>query len=141
MKKLFAFIAVFLFSFQAQAQQVSVPEGRIFIALLETPIITDIPGTVTAVVTKNFEDQYGQVLIPMGARLTGNYICHIGKTLTRINITWVQLATLNNGTQPINGVNNVEASLFSSFDIPNSGQPSMMVVAGTMVGVVVRGRL
>ena len=66
-----------------------IPEGTMIRGFLETAINTDLPGMVRAVVREDVYSLDGRrVLIPKGARLTGEYKSGLARGQTRVFIVW-----------------------------------------------------
>lgn len=65
-------------------------EGSIFEAELKSSINTDLPGEITAVVTKNvYSSQNGQyLLIPQNSILIGSYNSSISYSQSRVQVAW-----------------------------------------------------
>lgn len=65
-------------------------EGTIFEAELKTAINTDLPGEITAVITKNvYSSQDGRyLLIPQNSILIGSYNSEISYAQSRVQVAW-----------------------------------------------------
>lgn len=67
----------------------TIAQGKLMEATLETAINTDLPGLVRAVISRNvYAEQGGYVLIPRGSRLIGNYESSIARGQSRVFIIW-----------------------------------------------------
>ncbi len=66
-----------------------ITQGKIIDAVLETPINTDIPGMIRAVVSRDIYAEAGRaILIPKGSRLVGTYNSFIIRGNKRVNVIW-----------------------------------------------------
>lgn len=69
-----------------------VPEGTLIPGILETAIISDLPGQVRAIVSQDVYSFDGRrVLIPTGTRLIGEYQSEITRGQTRIFVVWTRM--------------------------------------------------
>ncbi|RWM89531.1 MAG: TrbI/VirB10 family protein [Mesorhizobium sp.] len=69
-----------------------VPEGTLIPGILETAIISDLPGQVRAIVSQDVHSFDGRrVLIPTGTRLIGEYQSEITRGQTRIFVVWTRM--------------------------------------------------
>lgn len=69
-----------------------VPEGTLIPGILETAIVSDLPGQVRAIVSQDVYSFDGRrVLIPTGARLIGEYQSEITRGQTRIFVVWTRM--------------------------------------------------
>lgn len=69
-----------------------VPEGTLIPGILETAIISDLPGQVRAIVSQDVYSFDGRrVLIPTGTRLIGEYQSEIMRGQTRIFVVWTRM--------------------------------------------------
>lgn len=81
----------------AQARKISridalVPEGTLIPGLLETAIVSDLPGQIRGVVTKDVYSFDGRrVLIPAGTRLIGEYQSELVRGQQRVFVIWTRL--------------------------------------------------
>jgi type IV secretion system protein VirB10 len=68
----------------------SIWQGSIFEAALLGEVNTDLPGQITAIVTKNiYSSQSGQyLLIPQNSRLMGSYNSNISYGQRRVQVAW-----------------------------------------------------
>jgi len=107
----------------------SITQGKIIDAVLETPINTDVPGMVRAVVSRDIYAENGKnILIPKGSRIVGTYNSFVVRGNKRVNVIWSRVirpdgidimvrspATDKLGTAGIQGVvDNKYLELFSS---------------------------
>lgn len=82
---------------KATAQRIAridalVPAGTLIPGILETAIVSDLPGQVRAIVSQDvFSFDGRRVLIPTGARLIGEYQAEITRGQTRVFIVWTRL--------------------------------------------------
>lgn len=66
-----------------------VPEGTLIAGILETAIVSDLPGQISAVVSQDVYSFDGRrVLIPTGTRLIGEYQSDIVRGQTRVFVIW-----------------------------------------------------
>lgn len=71
---------------------ITVAQGKIIDAVLETAINTDLPGTLRAIVSRDVYAEAGRsVLIPKGARLIGSYNTGIFRGQRRVFIVWTRV--------------------------------------------------
>jgi len=81
----------------AKAQRIDridalVPEGTLIPGILETAIVSDLPGQVGAVVSQDVYSFDGRrVLIPTGTRLIGEYQSEITRGQKRIFVVWTRM--------------------------------------------------
>ena len=81
----------------AKARQVDridalVPEGTLIPGILETAIVSDLPGQVRAIVSQDVYSFDGRrVLIPTGTRLIGEYQSDIVRGQKRIFVIWTRM--------------------------------------------------
>lgn len=69
-----------------------VPEGTLIPGILETAIVSDLPGQVRAIVSQNVYSFDGRrILIPTGTRLIGEYQSEITRGQTRIFVVWTRM--------------------------------------------------
>ncbi|KAB2949406.1 MAG: TrbI/VirB10 family protein, partial [Rhizobiaceae bacterium] len=69
-----------------------VPEGTLIPGILETAIVSDLPGQVRAIVSQDVYSFDGRrVLIPTGTRLIGEYHSEITRGQTRIFVVWTRM--------------------------------------------------
>jgi type IV secretion system protein VirB10 len=70
----------------------TVAQGKIIDAVLETGINTDLPGMLRAVVSRDiYSEAGGNLLIPKGSRLVGNYEAEIKRGQRRVYVIWARL--------------------------------------------------
>ncbi|MEZ5691929.1 MAG: TrbI/VirB10 family protein [Rickettsiales bacterium] len=70
----------------------TIAQGKIVNAVLETAINTDLPGTIRAIVSRDTYAEAGRtVLIPKGSRLIGTYNTGILRGQKRVMIVWTRL--------------------------------------------------
>jgi type IV secretion system protein VirB10 len=66
-----------------------ITQGKIVESILETPINTDIPGMIRAIVSRDIYAESGKkILIPKGSRLVGTYNTFVIRGNKRVNIIW-----------------------------------------------------
>lgn len=81
----------------AQARRIEridalVPEGTLIPGILETAIVSDLPGQVRAIVSQDvFSFDGRRVLIPTGTRLIGEYQSEITRGQKRIFVVWTRM--------------------------------------------------
>ncbi len=69
-----------------------VPEGTLIPGILETAIVSDLPGQVRAIVSEDVYSFDGRrVLIPTGTRLIGEYQSEIVRGQKRIFVVWTRM--------------------------------------------------
>jgi len=69
-----------------------VPEGTLIPGILETAIVSDLPGQIRAITSENVYSFDGRrVLIPAGTRLIGEYQSDVMTGQTRIFVIWTRL--------------------------------------------------
>lgn len=70
----------------------TIAQGKIINAVLETAINTDLPGTLRAIVSRDTYAETGrQILIPKGSRLIGTYNTGVLQGQDRVMIVWTRL--------------------------------------------------
>jgi type IV secretion system protein VirB10 len=70
----------------------TIAQGKIINAVLETAINTDLPGTLRAIVSRDTYAETGRdILIPKGSRLIGTYNTGILRGQSRVMIVWTRL--------------------------------------------------
>lgn len=73
-------------------RQSLIPQGTIIAAVLETPLNSDRPGPVRALVSRDARSFDGsRVLIPRGSRLIGEFQAQTSPGQRRILVTWTRL--------------------------------------------------
>lgn len=71
---------------------ITIAQGKIIDAVIETAINTDLPGTVRAIVSRDVYAESGRsVMIPKGSRLLGTYNTSINRGQGRVLIVWTRL--------------------------------------------------
>lgn len=69
-----------------------VPEGTLIPGILETAIVSDLPGQVRAIVSQDVYSFDGRrILIPTGTLLIGEYQSEITRGQTRIFVVWTRM--------------------------------------------------
>lgn len=69
-----------------------VPEGTLIPGILETAIVSDLPGQVRAIVSQDVYSFDGRrILIPTGTRLIGEYQSELTRGQTRIFVVWTRM--------------------------------------------------
>jgi type IV secretion system protein VirB10 len=69
-----------------------VPEGTLIPGILETAMVSDLPGQVRAIVSQDvFSFDGRRVLIPTGTRLIGEYQSEITRGQKRIFVVWTRM--------------------------------------------------
>ncbi len=70
----------------------TIAQGKIVNAVLETAINTDLPGTIRAIVSRDTYAEAGRdVLIPKGSRLLGTYNTGVLHGQNRVMVVWTRL--------------------------------------------------
>ena len=83
--------------------------GMYIPAVLETEINSDLPGTITALVSRNVFDFRGRnVLIPMGSKLIGIYDSNITYGQNRILLVWQRIIYPNGNTLELDNFQGVD---------------------------------
>jgi type IV secretion system protein VirB10 len=71
---------------------VTIAQGKMISAILETAINTEMPGAVRAVISRDiFGESGNKILIPRGSRLYGAYSSSIQRGQARVQIGWTRL--------------------------------------------------
>jgi type IV secretion system protein VirB10 len=71
---------------------VTIAQGKIITAILETAIDTELPGTLRAIIARDVYAEAGRnVMIPKGSRLIGTYNTGIARGQVRVLIVWTRL--------------------------------------------------
>ena len=71
---------------------ITIAQGKMISAILETAINTEMPGAVRAVVSRDiFGESGNKILIPRGSRLYGAYSSSILRGQGRVQIGWTRL--------------------------------------------------
>lgn len=71
---------------------ITIAQGKIINAVLETAINTELPGTLRAIVSRDTYAETGRtILIPKGSRLIGTYNTGILQGQKRVMIVWTRL--------------------------------------------------
>jgi type IV secretion system protein VirB10 len=69
--------------------QVTIAQGKIIHAVLETAVNTQLPGYVRAIVSRDAYSEHGRnILIPKGSRLIGSYNTSLVNGQNRVFIMW-----------------------------------------------------
>ncbi len=91
---------------QAPAARTIIQAGAIIPAALQTGINSDVPGTVTALVTAPVHDSLTgeHLLIPQGARLIGSYQDGVTYGERRLRIVWTRLILPNGWSMDLTGL-------------------------------------
>ncbi len=67
-------------------------QGKLFTAILETAINTEVPGFVRAIISRDVYGESGNsILISRGSRLFGTYSSNIQRGQARVTISWTRL--------------------------------------------------
>lgn len=70
----------------------TVAQGKIIDAVIETALNTDLPGTIRAIVSRDVYAESGhEIMIPKGSRLLGTYNTGIARGQKRVLIVWTRL--------------------------------------------------
>jgi type IV secretion system protein VirB10 len=71
---------------------ITIAQGKMITAVLETAINTEMPGIVRAVVSRDiFGESGNKILIPRGSRLYGSYSSSVQRGQARVQIGWTRL--------------------------------------------------
>jgi type IV secretion system protein VirB10 len=69
-----------------------VPEGTLIPGILETAIVSDLPGQIRAIVSEDVHSFDGRrILIPTGTRLIGEYQSEIVRGQKRVFVIWTRM--------------------------------------------------
>lgn len=82
-----------------------IPEGTMISGILETAIVSDLPGQVRAIVSQDVHSFDGRrILIPTGTRLIGEYQSEITRGQKRIFVIWTRLIRNDGVTVRLNSI-------------------------------------
>ena len=82
-----------------------VPEGTLIPGILETAMVSDLPGQVRAIVSQDvFSFDGRRVLIPTGTRLIGEYQSEITRGQTRIFVVWTRMLRDDGASVRLNSI-------------------------------------
>jgi type IV secretion system protein VirB10 len=82
-----------------------IPEGALIPGILETAIVSDLPGQVRAIVSQDVYSFDGRrVLIPTGTRLIGEYQSETTRGQTRIFVVWTRMLRDDGVTVRLNSI-------------------------------------
>lgn len=82
-----------------------VPEGTLIPGILETAIVSDLPGQVRAIVSQDVYSFDGRrILVPTGTRLIGEYQSEITRGQTRIFVVWTRMLRDDGVTVRLNSI-------------------------------------
>ncbi len=82
-----------------------IPEGTLIPGILETALVSDLPGQVRAIVSQDVYSFDGRrVLIPTGTRLIGEYQSEITRGQTRIFVVWTRMLRDDGVTVRLNSI-------------------------------------
>ncbi|WP_105404736.1 type IV secretion system protein VirB10 [Neorhizobium sp. T7_12] len=82
-----------------------IPEGTLIPGILETAIVSDLPGQVRAITSQDVYSFDGRrVLIPTGTRLIGEYQSEITRGQKRIFVIWTRLLRDDGVTVRLNSI-------------------------------------
>lgn len=82
-----------------------IAEGTMIPGILETAIVSDLPGQVRAIVSQNVNSFDGRrILIPTGTRLIGEYQSEITRGQKRIFVIWTRLIRDDGVTVRLNSI-------------------------------------
>lgn len=71
---------------------ITIAQGKMLTAILETAINTELPGVVRAIVSRDiFGESGNKILIPRGSRLYGSYSSSIQRGQGRVEVNWTRL--------------------------------------------------
>lgn len=71
---------------------VTITQGKMMSAVLETAINTEIPGSVRGIISRDVYAEAGNnILIPKGSRLYGSYSTQVVRGQGRVEINWTRL--------------------------------------------------
>lgn len=70
----------------------TIAQGKIVNAILETAVNTDLPGTMRAIISRDVYAEAGRtVMIPKGSRLLGTYNTSVARGQRRVMVVWTRL--------------------------------------------------
>jgi type IV secretory pathway VirB10-like protein len=71
---------------------VTITQGKMMTAVLETAINTEIPGSIRGIISRDVYAEAGNnILIPKGSRVYGNYSSEIVRGQGRVEVNWTRL--------------------------------------------------
>ncbi len=71
---------------------ITIAQGKIIDAVVETALNTDLPGTIRAIVARDVYAETGRgVMIPKGSRLLGTYNTNVTRGQKRVLIIWTRI--------------------------------------------------
>lgn len=94
----------------AKARQIEridamIPEGTLIPGILETAIVSDLPGQIRAITSQDVYSFDGRrVLIPTGTRLIGEYQSEVTRGQKRIFVIWTRLIRDDGVTVRLNSI-------------------------------------
>lgn len=94
----------------AQARQIKridamIPEGTLVPGILETAIVSDLPGQIRAITSQDVYSFDGRrILIPTGTRLIGEYQSEVTRGQKRIFVIWTRLLRDDGVTVRLNSI-------------------------------------
>ena len=91
--------------------------GSVIPATLVTGVNSDLPGRVTAQVSRNVYDSAtgGHLLIPQGAKLLGRYDSKVAAGQSRVLVVWTDIILPDGSTLQIDAMPGVDAAGFAGF--------------------------
>jgi type IV secretion system protein VirB10 len=82
-----------------------IPEGTLIAGILETAIVSDLPGQIRAITSQDVYSFDGRrVLIPTGTRLIGEYQSEVTRGQKRIFVVWTRLIRDDGVTIRLNSI-------------------------------------
>lgn len=94
----------------AKARQINridamIPEGTLIPGILETAIVSDLPGQIRAITSQDVYSFDGRrILIPTGTRLIGEYQSEVTRGQKRIFVIWIRLLRDDGVTVRLNSI-------------------------------------
>lgn len=123
---------------------VTLLQGKLIDAVLETAINTDLEGTLRGIVSRDVYAELGtNVLIPKGSRLIGSYTAGAAKGQSRLLITWNRIIRPDGVDIRVNNANSVDQFGHSGvagdvddkfrYALMNSALVSAIAIAGAKI--------
>ncbi|MBO0134089.1 type IV secretion system protein VirB10 [Agrobacterium burrii] len=82
-----------------------VPEGTLIAGILETAIVSDLPGQIRAITSQDVYSFDGRrVIIPTGTRLIGEYQSEVTRGQKRIFVVWTRLIRDDGASVRLNSI-------------------------------------
>jgi type IV secretion system protein VirB10 len=125
------------------APALTVPQGALIPAVLETALNSDLPGYARAMVSRDVRGFDGsRVLIPRGSRLIGQYKSGIAAGQTRAYVVWSRVllpdgASVQLGSPLVDGLGETGAAgRVDKHFVERFGSASLLSVLGGVIGAL-----